>query len=73
VIAPKHPGDDRTDGVWMTWWLDSPAEVDALYATATRLGLEAVCPPRDKPWGVREFPLRHPDGHTFRVSAGLGD
>jgi hypothetical protein len=27
--------------------------------------------PTDEPWNVREFHLRHPDGHTFRVSAGL--
>jgi len=26
-------------------------------------------PPTDEPWGVREFHLRHPDGHTFRVGA----
>src|SRR5438105_10527130 len=25
---PRHPGDDDTGGVWMTWWLDSPAAVD---------------------------------------------
>ncbi len=28
-------------------------------------------PPTDEPWGVREFHLRHPEGHTFRVSAPL--
>ena len=27
-------------------------------------------PPTDGPWDVREFKLRHPDGHTFRASAG---
>jgi len=27
-------------------------------------------PPTDKPWGMREFHLRHPDGHVFRVGAG---
>jgi hypothetical protein len=27
-------------------------------------------PPTNEVWGVREFHLRHPDGHTFRVSAG---
>ena len=26
-------------------------------------------PPTDEPWGVREFHLRHADGHTFRISA----
>ena len=30
-------------------------------------------PPTNEPWGVREFHLRHPDGHMFRVRAGLGE
>ena len=36
-------------------------------------GMDVTWPPTDEPWGVREFHLRHPDGHTFRVSAGLGE
>jgi len=30
-------------------------------------------PPTDEPWGVREFHLRHPDGHIFRVGAFRGE
>ena len=63
--------DDLTDGVWMSWWVDSPAEVDALHASAVAQGLIVTYPPTDEPWGVREFHLRHPDGHMFRISAGL--
>ena len=73
TIMPGFPGDDRTDGVWMSWWVDNPAEVDALHASAVKQGLTVTSPPADKPWGVREFHLRHPDGHMFRVSAGVGD
>jgi hypothetical protein len=73
TIMPRHPGDDRTDGVWMSWWLGSPAEVDALHETAVREGFIVTAPPRDKPWNTREFHLRHPDGHMFRVSAGLNE
>jgi uncharacterized glyoxalase superfamily protein PhnB len=73
TIMPKFPGDDATDGVWMTWWLDSPADVNALYSIATSKGMIVTYPPTDEPWGVREFHLRHPDGHMFRVSAGLGE
>ena len=58
--------------VWMTWWMDSPAEVDALHAIALEKGIPVTYPPTNEPWGVREFHLRHPDGHMFRVSAGLG-
>lgn len=71
TIEPKFPGDDATDGVWMSWWLESPAEVDALHARAVELGHKVTYPPTNEPWGVREFHLRHPDGHMFRVSAGL--
>lgn len=72
TILPRFPGDDATDGVWMSWWMESAAEVDLLHATAVRHGLTVTMPPRNEPWRVREFHLRHPDGHVFRVSAGLG-
>ena len=69
---PRHgEGDDDTGGVWMTWWLASPAEVDAAYEAALKQGLTVLSQPTDEPWNVREFQLMHPDGHTFRVSAGL--
>jgi len=67
---PKHVWDDETGGVWMSWFLDSPAAVDAAHASAVEQGLAIVKPPADEPWGIREFHLRHPDGHTFRVGAG---
>jgi catechol 2,3-dioxygenase-like lactoylglutathione lyase family enzyme len=70
---PKFVGDDATGGVWMSWWVASPAEVDATHALALQHGLTVTMPPTDEPWQVREFHLRHPDGHTFRVSAGIAD
>lgn len=73
TIMPKTPGDDETDGVWMSWWVSSPTEVDAMHAKALQLGYIVTYPPTDEPWGVREFHLRHPDGHMFRVSAGTGE
>jgi uncharacterized glyoxalase superfamily protein PhnB len=69
--APQFVGDDETGGVWMSWWLESPAAVDSAYELARQNGLTVAMPPTDKPWNVREFQLRHPDGHTFRVGAGL--
>lgn len=71
VILPKHPGDDETDGVWMSWWVESPVEVDQLHALAQQQAFHVTYPPTNEPWGVREFHLRHPDGHTFRVGAGI--
>jgi hypothetical protein len=71
TVLPKFPGDDEIDGVWMSWWMESPADIDRLHALAIEKGMTVTLPPTDEPWGVREFHLRHPDGHTFRVSAGL--
>ena len=50
---------------------DNPAAVDAAYAHALALGISAPLPPTDMPWNVRECHIRHPDGHTFRISARL--
>jgi uncharacterized glyoxalase superfamily protein PhnB len=58
--------------VWMSWFLPSGDEVDALHARAVELGYEIAREPTDEPWGMREFHLRHPDGHTFRVSCESG-
>jgi catechol 2,3-dioxygenase-like lactoylglutathione lyase family enzyme len=66
---PQHVGDDDTGGVWMSWFLKSPAEVDAAHALALEHGMTVTRGPADEPWGVREFHLRHPDGHTFRIGA----
>lgn len=68
---PRHVESDDTGGVWMTWWVASPSEVDAAYELALKQGLTVLTQPADEPWNVREFQLMHPDGHTFRVSAGL--
>lgn len=63
-------GARGADGAWMSWFLGSAEEVDVLHAKAVELGLDVTMPPTNEPWGVREFHLRHPDGHTFRVGAG---
>ncbi|CAN5801642.1 hypothetical protein BH18ACI4_BH18ACI4_21060 [soil metagenome] len=55
----------------MSWFVASPAEVDATNQLALKQALIATMPPRDEPRGVRECHLRHPDGHTFRVSSGI--
>ena len=70
---PSKPGADDTDGVWMTWWLGSKQEVDEFHETAVKNDFIVTWPPTNEPWGVREFHLRHPDGHMFRVSCGLDD
>lgn len=66
---PAFPFDETTGGVWMSWFLGSPGQVDAMHSLCIELGHQVTMPPTDEPWGVREFHLRHPDGHTFRVGA----
>jgi uncharacterized glyoxalase superfamily protein PhnB len=58
--------------VWMSWFLSSLEELDAVYARAVELGCEIAMEPTDESWGMREFHLRHPNGHVFRVSADGG-
>ena len=60
-------------GTWMSWWVESPAAVDELYRLALSRGVRALAPPEDRPWNVRECHIAHPDGHTFRISSGLGE
>jgi catechol 2,3-dioxygenase-like lactoylglutathione lyase family enzyme len=52
-------------GVWVAIWVD---DVDAVHERALAEGLEITHPPTDEPWNVREFHVRHPDGHVFRIS-----
>ena len=47
-----------TGGVWMSWWLESPAAVDEAYQLALQHGMTVTMPPTDEPWSVREFHLR---------------
>ena len=59
------PDSDQFGGVWMSWWIP---DADAAHAECVAAGVEIVRPPVNEPWGVREFLIRHPDGHIFRVS-----
>ena len=58
--------------VWTSWFLSSRDELEAAHARAVELGYEISMPPTDESWGMCEFHLRHPDGHTFRVSTESG-
>jgi hypothetical protein len=64
-------GDETADkGVWMSVWV---ADVDEVHIQCVAAGLDVVFPPTDMPWNVREMHVRHPDGHVFRVSKGIGE
>src|ERR1700687_5520295 len=64
-------GDETADkGVWMSVWV---GDVDEVHRECVGAGLDVTFPPTDMPWRVREMHVRHPDGHVFRVSKGIGD
>jgi len=69
---PAFPFDESTDGVWVSWFLETLEDVESMHARAVELGLDVTMPPTDEPWGIREFHLRHPDGYTFRIGSELG-
>jgi uncharacterized glyoxalase superfamily protein PhnB len=55
----------------MSWFLPGHEELDAAYARACELGYEIAIVPTEEPWNIREFHLRHPDGHTFRIGCEI--
>lgn len=62
-------GDETSDkGVWMSIWVN---DADAIHQRCLSEGLDITHPPTNEPWGVREFHVRHPDGHVFRISTNL--
>lgn len=56
--------------VWMSVWVD---DVDGVHRRCVEQGLDVTWPPTDMPWHAREMHVRHPDGHVFRVSQGIGE
>jgi hypothetical protein len=71
VVATFGPQGSETGdkGVWMSVWV---GDVDEVYRRCLEQGIEVAFPPTDMPWDVREMHVRHPDGHVFRISRGVG-
>ena len=46
-------------------------DLDVVHERCVNADLEITYPPTTEPWGVRETHVRHPDGHVFRIGAGL--
>ncbi len=45
-------------------------DVDAYHDAAVAAGLKAPAP-QDKPWGLREFAVRSPEGHRITIGQSL--
>jgi len=67
--AVRKGDDDSGSGVWMSIWVE---DVDAIHRHCLEQSIEVTWPPTNEPWGVREMHIRHPDGHVFRISRGIG-
>lgn len=42
-------------------------DADEYYSVVRERGAEVLSPIEDKPWGMREFSLRTPDGHRITI------
>jgi hypothetical protein len=79
VVAGDHEiflclddqGGRGEHGMWVAVWVDRVEDVESLQAACEAGGFDVISAPEDKPWNVREMHIRHPDGHVFRISAGL--
>jgi catechol 2,3-dioxygenase-like lactoylglutathione lyase family enzyme len=48
-------------------------DVDAVYERSRERGGEIVSELEPKPWGLREFSLRDPDGNVLRIGSPSGE
>jgi uncharacterized glyoxalase superfamily protein PhnB len=46
-------------------------DVDGYFANMQNRGVDFLSHPADKPWGMREFGLRTPDGHRIMIGQEL--
>ncbi|MUL83934.1 MULTISPECIES: VOC family protein [unclassified Mycolicibacterium] len=76
VIAGMHPGWTPPTGagrVALAFGVDSPADVDELYARLTGAGHPGTLKPFDAPWGQRYATVEDPDGTSVDLFAALED
>ena len=58
-------------GAWMSLFLNSLDEVDALHEEYRAAGAKITEPPTDCPWGMREMLVEDLDGNTFRIGCQI--
>ncbi len=61
--ADAMPAGELGDHSWYAYV--TVEGVDELHAEVARRGAEILAAPATKPWGLREFCLRTPDGHRL--------
>jgi uncharacterized glyoxalase superfamily protein PhnB len=63
AIPPRDLGDHSYYGYLVV------DEVDGYHRRAVAAGAEILKPPKDEPWGMREFGLRTADGHRLMIGS----
>ena len=67
--ADATPAGELGDHSWYGYI--TVTDVDALYAEYRQSGAEFTQPLASKPWGMREFGIRTPDGHRLQFGQEL--
>jgi uncharacterized glyoxalase superfamily protein PhnB len=62
----ERPASELENHSYFAYW--NIDDVDQFYKEIVARGALVTSPPTDKPWGLREFGLRTPDGH--RITCG---
>lgn len=66
AILPSELGDHSSFAYF------NVDDVDAYYEEVKSSGADIIRPIEDKPWGMREFPVKTIDGHRITVGQSLG-
>lgn len=69
--GPPAPTADNPAPVAVSILLETPAEVDAMFAQAVAAGGNGVVPPEDMFWGDRFAIVVDPFGHRWMLAAPL--
>ncbi|MCC7177461.1 MAG: VOC family protein [Acidobacteria bacterium] len=59
----ERPASELGDHSYVAYW--NVEGVDDFYRELSARGALLISQPADKPWGLREFALRTPDGHRL--------
>lgn len=66
----RSPGDDGHARVKVIVFVD---DVDRHFAAVEEARVEALHKPTDKPWGLRQYIVRDPEGHMWEFSQHMRD
>lgn len=63
----EKPAGELGDHSYFAYW--NVDDVDQFYQEIVSKGALVTSAPSDKPWGLREFTMRTPDGHRITCGA----